>query len=82
MNMPSSVVLTLVSLSLIGLAGCASMEKQAVATAPQSAAQPAMLADADEVYVTRVERIARRRGIEVVWINPPKNVKRDLVASQ
>lgn len=82
MNMPSSTALALLSLSLIGLAGCASMGEQAARAAPQPVSQTKLLADADQVYVTRIERIARRRGIEVVWVNPPNSVKRDLVARQ
>ncbi|OHE85791.1 MAG: hypothetical protein A2579_07005 [Lysobacterales bacterium RIFOXYD1_FULL_69_11] len=34
----------------------------------------------EERYVAEVERIARRRGIEVVWVNRPQ-FKEDLVAS-
>lgn len=26
----------------------------------------------DNTYVTMVERIARQRGIQVMWVNPPK----------
>ena len=58
-------------LSLLGLAGCASTQQKSDAAfvAPQRAPS---LVDADESYIARVEAIARRRGVEVVWINTPR----------
>ena len=53
------------SLSIV-MAGCTSMEPRAEA-APQAQAMTA-----EEMYIARVEQIARRRGIEVVWVHLPK----------
>lgn len=65
-----------VSLSVAGLAACASMDEQSARVSPQSATL-----DRDAAYVGRVEQIARRRGIEVVWVNPPKSDEQ-LVANE
>lgn len=54
------------SLTIVAMAGCTSMEPRAQA-APQAQALTA-----EELYVARVEQIARRRGIDVTWVNPPK----------
>ena len=58
-------------LSLLGLAACASTQQKSDAAfiAPQRA--PSLM-DADQTYVARVEAIARRRGVEVVWVNTPR----------
>ncbi|GAB2610177.1 hypothetical protein [Novilysobacter erysipheiresistens] len=64
MNRLSRVVV--VTLSVASAAACASMDEQSARISPQPAA-----IDTDSAYMSRVEQIARRRGIEVVWINPP-----------
>lgn len=56
-----------VSLSVAGLAACASMDEQSAGVAPPSSTT----IDVDDAYVGRVEQIARRRGIEIMWVNPP-----------
>jgi hypothetical protein len=32
--------------------------------------------DVDSRYVARVEAIARSRGVEVEWVNPPRTIDR------
>ena len=54
------------SLSIVAMAGCTSMQPRAEA-APQAQALTA-----EELYIARVEQIARRRGIDITWVNPPK----------
>lgn len=54
------------SLSIVAMAGCTSMERRAEA-APQAQALTAA-----EMYIARVEQIARRRGVDVTWVNPPR----------
>ena len=54
------------SLSICAMAGCASTEPRGEA-APQ-----ARTLTTEELYIARVEQIARRRGIEVVWVHLPK----------
>ena len=58
-------------LSVLGLAACAGMHEKADSAyvAPQRAAS---FVDADEAYIARVEAIARRRGVEVVWVHIPR----------
>ena len=70
MNAVSRVAV--LSLSVLGLAACAGTQSRS------SYAEPAAMAPAsapalsrDDRYIATVERIARRRGIGVVWVNPP-----------
>ncbi len=73
MNMLSRAAV--LSLSVVGLAGCASMDDQAgVSPQPRNI-------ELDQDYMTRVERVAMRRGIEVMWVNPP-TTDEELVAQQ
>lgn len=72
--MPSFLRTTVV-LSACALAACTS-------TSPRTAAAPVgpahtravdpLLTTIDDDYVTRVNREAQRRGLQVQWINPPQ----------
>ena len=57
-----------VLLSAMGLSACAGMEAKSTYVPEQRA--PSIM-DTDEEYVAYVERIARRRGLDVVWVNVP-----------
>lgn len=65
------------------LLGLAIASLGACATTPETAYTPAAKGsqatiDNDYEYMAAVEQIARRRGIEVQWVNPPvKRVKPD-----
>lgn len=71
---------------VLGLAGCASHQEQAAYVEPatvggassgtQPVADPAPIV-VDSDYVSKVERIALRRGIDVHWVNAPTARKRD-----
>lgn len=76
--MNASLRIAVLSLSVLGLSACAGMHEKSDSAfvAPQRA--PSIM-DNDEAYMAAVERIARRRGIEVVWVNLPR---RQLVAQQ
>lgn len=50
------------------LAGCATSQEQASYTAPERAPGAVVT---DDAYVAYVERVARRRGIDVQWVNVP-----------
>lgn len=50
--------------ALSGLAGCASTGSASLSH------ENSMKVDA--AYVTRVEAIARQRGVAVQWVNPPR----------
>lgn len=60
--------MTMLSIFVAGLAACATTGHDIAQSPPQ--AKPGTI-DADSEYMGRVEQIARRRGIEVQWVNPP-----------
>jgi hypothetical protein len=71
--MKVSVRMAVLSVSMLGLAACASSggatsynttEKQYVETR----------LDNDTLYMARVEEAARRRGIDLQWVNPPRKI--------
>ena len=62
------------SLSAVGLVACATTA-QAARMSPET-----RTIVTDEAYMSAVEQIARRRGLEVVWVNPPTTV--ELVAQE
>ncbi len=64
--------LVVLSLSVAGLAACASMPAQQTAQAPQRASNASNVMDIDQEYVAYVERVARRRGIDVTWVHQPR----------
>ncbi|RNF82578.1 hypothetical protein [Montanilutibacter psychrotolerans] len=67
--MKASLRITVLSLSVLGLAACASTsDRDAFVPPPHT---PSLM-DQDEAYIAAVERIARRRGIDVVWVNTPR----------
>lgn len=52
------------------LAACASSQEQASYNAPTRVEKPGSVVT-DSAYVAQVERVARRRGIDVQWVNMP-----------
>lgn len=66
--MKAGMGLMVAVLAAASTVGCASMQKESGYVAPQ--ATPSLL-DRDVEYIAAVEQIAQRRGIEVVWVNPP-----------
>ncbi|MGN7724631.1 hypothetical protein ACTJIL_02260 [Luteimonas sp. 22616] len=74
--------IAVVSLLLIGLAGCTSAGMKSAYVAPaavngDAATETRMRPDAQ--YIAEVEWIARQRGVRVHWVNPPE--RRVLIAS-
>ena len=63
------------SVSLLGLAACASSGGTTSYNTPARQYSQAG-ADSDQQYMARVEATARRRGVEVRWVNPPRKVAR------
>jgi len=66
------------SLSVCVLAACAGHQSKSAYAAPSDPSPPAPLSkhqvegmNRDSAYVSAVERLALRRGIEVKWVNPP-----------
>lgn len=75
MNALRTVVL---SLSVCVLAACAGHQSKSAYAPSSDRAEPATLSKhqvegmyRDDAYVSAVQRLALRRGIEVKWINPP-----------
>ena len=54
------------------LVGCAST---GTAQSPASKLDPAFQYDSD--YIAAVEKASRSAGVEVVWVNPPRNRDRE-----
>lgn len=67
--------MALVAIPVLALSACASSGGMAVAhqAQPHSAK---LITDAD--YIAYVERKARLRGVEVVWVNPPLRTEAEL----
>ena len=65
--------MAVLTVSMLGLAACAS---SGGTTSYQQRAEPyqATRMSSDEAYMARVEAYARRRGIDLTWVNPPKKV--------
>lgn len=64
--------IAVLSLSVLGLAACAGTQTRSSYVEPASVAPQATAEmSRDDRYIATVERIARRRGIGVVWVNPP-----------
>lgn len=66
--MKAGMGLMVLMLASASIAGCASLQKES-AYAPQ--VKPTSVVQ-DDQYVAKVEQLAKRRGVGVVWVNPPK----------
>jgi hypothetical protein len=64
------VRMAVLSASILGLAACATTGETTSYT-PPAQDQPSIM-DYDEEYMARVEAYARRRGIDLVWVHPPR----------
>ena len=64
--------ITTLSLGLLVLVGCASTQKTTYRDAPSSQQQIMEYTGHDARYMAMVEDMARERGIQVVWVNPPR----------
>lgn len=71
--MKGSVRMAVLSVSMLGLAACASSGGMASYNAPATQYAETRL-DNDEAYMARVEEYARRRGIDLQWVNPPRKI--------
>ncbi|SOD56940.1 hypothetical protein SAMN06296416_11185 [Pseudoxanthomonas wuyuanensis] len=61
-----------VSLSALLLSACAGTQEMTRSDAPAAEPQARPELTRDELYIAYVERVARRRGIHVMWVNPPQ----------
>lgn len=66
------LVSSLLSLTILGLAACASsMDRGAYAYETSERRIGDERIEPDAVYINAVNRTARRRGVQVEWVNPP-----------
>ncbi|ALN90488.1 MULTISPECIES: hypothetical protein [Lysobacter] len=63
------------SLSILGLAACAGTQSKSTYVEPSMSNHQIAGMSRDDRYVSAVERLARKRGIEVMWVNPPDRRK-------
>jgi hypothetical protein len=70
--MKVSVRMAVLSVSMLGLAACASSGGTTSYSAEKPYQQTRLTND--ELYMARVEAYARRRGIDLTWVNPPRKI--------
>lgn len=71
--------LALAVVAAAALSACASHKSHLAGSQPVPAAQQQVSSDAqtyDMLYMAQVEYLARNRGVDVRWVNPPKKKKR------
>lgn len=61
----------LLALTAMGLSACAGTTERSGSNYVPPQRSPSIIED-DEEYVARVEAIARRRGIDLVWVHVPR----------
>lgn len=61
----------LLLLTVTGLSACAGTSERSGSNYVPPQRSPSIIDDDDE-YVARVEAIARRRGIDLVWVHVPR----------
>jgi uncharacterized protein YcfL len=64
------------NLSLIVIAAVALLLAGCASTGTPPVAKSDHLLRHDSVYIAKVEQIARSRGVEVHWVNPPRERER------
>jgi len=67
------VRMAVLTVSMLGLAACASSGGTTSYNEPAKQYQATRM-DSDDAYMARVEAYARRRGIDLTWVNPPKKI--------
>lgn len=66
--MKTALESAILALATLGLAACAGTEERSAYVPPD----PVVGSSVDSGYVNNVERIARRQGIKVTWVNAPR----------
>lgn len=70
--MKAPLRIIVLSLSVLGLAACASSMEESAYVEPARVMNPGEVRiERDAEYIAYVERTARRRGIYVQWVNLP-----------
>jgi hypothetical protein len=68
------VRMAILSVSMLGLAACASSGGTTSYSAATDKQYAETRLDNDTLYMARVEEAARRRGIDLQWVNPPRKI--------
>lgn len=68
------VRMAILSVSMLGLAACASSGGTASYSTATDKQYVETRLDNDTLYMARVEDAARRRGIDLQWVNPPRKI--------
>lgn len=66
--------MAVLSASTVLLAACATTGEQTAFVSRTRMVHAQARVTSDEAYVARVEAIARRRGIGLIWVNPPTKI--------
>jgi len=70
--MKAPLRIAVLSLSVLGLSACTSSMDKSAYVEPARVMNPGEVRiERDAAYIAYVERTARRRGIQVQWVNPP-----------
>ncbi|HEU0305340.1 MAG TPA: hypothetical protein VFR30_00060 [Lysobacter sp.] len=67
------VRMAVLSVSMLGLVACTSSGGTTSYQAPAQQYEETRLSN-DVAYMARVEAYARRRGIDLTWVNPPRKI--------
>jgi len=68
------VRMAVLSVSMLGLAACASSGGTTSYSTTTDKQYTETRLDNDRLYMARVEEAARRRGIDLQWVNPPRRI--------
>ena len=68
------VRMAVLSASALLLVACASTAEQSGYTSQSQKTYAQTRIETDEAYVAKVEAMARRRGVGVTWVNPPRKI--------
>ncbi len=66
--------MVVLSASVLCLAACATSGDSTAYAPTAKQAYPETRLSNDELYMARVEAAARRRGIDLTWVNPPRKI--------
>jgi hypothetical protein len=70
--MKASLRIAAVSFAVMLLGACAGTQQMTSTGAPASEPQDQPELTSEQLYIAYVERVARRRGIHLTWVNPPR----------
>lgn len=66
--------MAVLSVAALALAACATTGESTSYTPAPANSVPQTRIIKDDLYMARVEHLARQRGIHVTWVNPPTRI--------